>query len=77
MRYLLLLVLFCGCKYSVKENDMIISNIQSAGDNNQLLYSVQCNFKSENKADNQMFYFISDKEFRVGDRVELTLSKEN
>lgn len=73
MRYLLLLVLLCGCT-SVSEDTMLVYSINQGNAKHKYRYTIQA---KANERSNEYFYILSNQEFRVGDRVELTLSKEN
>lgn len=73
MRYLLLPVLLCGCT-SMREDTFIIHSINSGDQNYKYEYTIRTKIDSKNIQDINV---RSNKEFRVGGRVELTLVKEN
>jgi hypothetical protein len=71
MRYLLLIVLLCGCNY-IKEDSMIISSVESHKE--EYLYTV----KSKGSFNQKPYYFtfVSNKKFHVNDKVQFTLKEE-
>jgi hypothetical protein len=71
MRYLLLIVLLCGCNY-VKEDSMVIDSVTSYKE--EYLYTV----KSRGSLNGKPYYFtfVSNKKFHVNDKVQFSL-KEN
>lgn len=75
MKYLLLLVLVCsGCGPTVKEDTMTIYSIDQGNQEYKYLYTIRGEIDSRH---NEYTYIKSNKEFRVGDKVELKISQEN
>ena len=74
MKYLFLLLLLCGCTEGIKENSLTIYSIDRGNEE----YKYQYTIKGEIDSTTGHFLRInSNQEFRVGDTVKLTLSKEN
>ena len=73
MKYLLLLVLLCGCSSSIEGDTFTINSINHGDENYKYKYTI---IGKTDSITVQEINVRSNKEFRIGDSVEFSLKED-
>lgn len=72
MRYLLLIVLLCGCS-SIKEDTLIIYSIHKGDEDYKYMYNIHGNIRGNHTEE---IIVRSNQKFSVGDKVQFSLKED-